>query len=154
MAEARGGELLDQPDHLRDQVAVVGNGLAAPGAVVEVMVQLYRGLYRVQDYRVTGPALQAKAHQDRDGARGGDCGLLERLEADELGHRGAATEKSTEPVAAALARVKLEVIRLALVLEAPDLAVAAVFHQSPDLREVLEGMFQLLGRHWEKLYAG
>ena len=102
----------------------------------------------VQEHGIAENVVDAKSHQHGDRMWRRDIGFLKRLKALEFGHRGVASDGSPDPLQTrGRARIKLDVIPFARVLEAPYLSIPAIFNQRPHATEVLEGCFQFLQRH-------
>jgi len=149
VAEPGLAQVADECAHLLREVEVIRRPLSAQVEVVQVQVQLYRRLQRLEDDGVAEAIHDAEAGEVGHGPRRGDRSLLEPLEPLELAVRRAAAEPPAPRLPRERARrprVKLQVIRPPAVLEPPDLAVAAVLHERGDARQVAQRVFKLVGR--------
>src|SRR5437867_1762853 len=145
VAEPRLTQIVYKGTHLLRQPKPVRHRLAAKVEVVQVQIELYRGLERFQDHRVPQALSNAKAGEVGYGARRRDRSLLQPLEALELPERRAAAEEPPPSRAreeSRRPRVELEVVRPPIMLEAPDLPISSVLDQRRDPRHVAQGIFE------------
>jgi hypothetical protein len=140
VAELRAAEALDDVAHLRGELRAVGDVLAAQQVLVEMLVQRHGRLDRVDDDGVAEQIADLEADEDGHRARGRDVRLLQPLQPGELAHRGVAADEPLQTRRGA--GVELQVVGPPIGLEAPYLAVAAVFDDHPVAREVFQKLFE------------
>jgi len=134
-------EGFDDFTDLLGEIAVVRGALAAPSRSVEVAIELFGRLDRLGDERVAFDLVDHESGEDGDGAGGGDLGLLQPLQADELAHGGVAAEHPLQ--LAAGAGVETSGNTLCPPTRSARPAVRAVLDQRAVTGEVAQGGFEL-----------
>jgi hypothetical protein len=146
VAEAGFAEVVDKGANLFGEMAMLGERAAGLLLLSEVMIELNGGFDGVKNDDVAESAVERESEHDGDGAGSGNVRFLQSLQAREFSHGGAAAEESAEAVAWAALGIEFQKIGFAGVLEAPDLAIAAVFDELADLWQIAKGGFQI-SRH-------
>ena len=153
MAQFSSAEFFEEVDELLGEVAVVRERLGVELEAVEVFVELNGRLDAFEDDGVAFFISDFKADEGCDGARCGNLCALEKLEAVEFAHGGAAAETAAEPVAEAGDGVEFQVIGFAVEFEAPDLTIGAVFDEFAGVGQIEECLFEAGGGHWWMIRA-
>ncbi len=137
-------ELMQNGSKLKRQMPPVRHRLGSKLQIQQEFVKGFRGFDRFDDDRISHYLLDAISAEMRDGARGGDRRLLQRLQSEKLALRRI---PATEPPSRAPARIEVQQIRAPVEIEAPRMPLIGRADSLAEPMQVAQDILEAITGH-------